>query len=57
MDHDNSEADSLTRALALLTESLEILDSQNMVEAGLRVSLAIDMLNRMHGGKDTQLHP
>lgn len=53
MDQGNSEADSLARALALLEESLEILDSQNLTEAGLRVSLAIDLLNRMHGGGDT----
>lgn len=53
MDQGNSEADSLARALALLEESLEILDSQNLTEAGLRVSLAIDLLTRMHGGGDT----
>lgn len=55
MDQGDSEADSLARALALLKESLEILDSQNLTEAGLRVSLAIDLLHKLHGGEDTQL--
>ncbi|KHS42062.1 hypothetical protein NJ75_04428 [Novosphingobium subterraneum] len=41
--------EGLSRALELLEESLQILDAHQMVEAALRVSLAIDVLKRMQG--------
>lgn len=50
MDESDSRAAGLARALALLGESLQILDSHQMVEAALRVSLAIDVLNRTQSG-------
>lgn len=49
MDKTEGRNEGLTRALELLDESLQILDEHQMVEAALRVSLAIDLLNKMQG--------
>lgn len=49
MDKSQARNESLARALELLEESLQILDAHQMVEAALRVSLAIDVLDKMQG--------